>query len=124
MQTQSVRRTSVLDVLRRLLQQQHQMASVPIHSGCYGALMAIIQGGGGPAAAATGTDPLEIHKALQRIKERRLVPFIPWGPATFQIAVARRSQFLPQTSRVTGLLLANHTNFRSVCFLPLISPSL
>jgi hypothetical protein len=32
-------------------------------------------------------DPTSVHKALQRIRERKLVNFIPWGPASIQVCV-------------------------------------
>ena len=30
-------------------------------------------------------DPTQVHKALQRIRERKLANFIPWGPASIQV---------------------------------------
>ncbi|OBZ66463.1 Pyranose 2-oxidase [Grifola frondosa] len=59
-------------------------------------------------------DPNEIHRCLLRIRERQLVPFIPWGPATIQIALARRSPYIQTSHRVSGVMLANHTGITSV----------
>lgn len=28
---------------------------------------------------------LQVHKSLQRIRERKLAEFIPWGPASIQV---------------------------------------
>jgi len=28
---------------------------------------------------------LKVHKSLQRIRERKLAEFIPWGPASIQV---------------------------------------
>ena len=33
-------------------------------------------------------DPTQVHKSLQRIRERKLAQFIPWGPASIQIRQA------------------------------------
>lgn len=55
-------------------------------------------------------DPTQIHKALQRIRERQLVPFIPWGPASPQVALARKSPHRQSKHKVTGFILANHTS--------------
>jgi len=61
-------------------------------------------------------DPTQVHKSRQRIRERKMVSFIPWGPATLQVACSRRSPYLPSTHRVSGLMLANHTNISSVSY--------
>uniref|UniRef100_A0A7S2ZWK1 Tubulin gamma chain n=3 Tax=Rhodosorus marinus TaxID=101924 RepID=A0A7S2ZWK1_9RHOD len=96
-----VRKTSVLDVMRRLLQPQNLMVSVPVKKGCYMSILNVIQG---------EVDPSQVHKSLQRIRERKLANFIGWGPASIQVALARRSPYLPQSNRVSGLMLANHTS--------------
>ena len=57
------------------------------------------------------TDPsFQVHKSLLRIRERRLATFIPWGPASIQVALTKKSPYLPNTYRVSGLMLANHTS--------------
>lgn len=53
---------------------------------------------------------LQVHKSLLRIRERRLATFIPWGPASIQVALTKKSPYLPNTHRVSGLMLANHTS--------------
>jgi len=53
---------------------------------------------------------------MLRLKERKLVSFTSWGPADFNVAVAP----LPagtNSSRVNGLLLANHSGISSVLIL-------
>lgn len=55
-------------------------------------------------------DPTQVHKALQRIRERKLVDFIPWGPASIQVALSRRSPYIESSNKVSGLMLANHTS--------------
>ena len=46
------------------------------HNHCYISLLNIIQG---------EVDPTQVHKSLQRIRERKLAQFIPWGPASIQV---------------------------------------
>ena len=51
----------------------------------------------------------QVQQCLIRIRERGLAPFIPWGPAALQIALARRSPYVQTSHRVSGVMLANHT---------------
>ena len=95
-----VRKTSVLDVMRRLTQPKNMMVSANTRKGCYLSLLNVIQG---------DVDATQVHKALQRIRERRLVTFIPWGPASFNVALARKSPYIHHKHKVSGLLMANHT---------------
>jgi tubulin gamma len=103
---QGIRKTTVLDVMRRLTQPKNIMVSANTRSGsgCYISILNIIQG--------DNIDPTQIHKALQRIREKRHmeIPFIPWGPASIQVALARKSPYLPNRHKVTGFMLANHTS--------------
>lgn len=48
------------------------------HNHCYISILNIIQG---------EVDPTQVHKSLQRIRERKLAQFIPWGPASIQVCV-------------------------------------
>jgi tubulin gamma len=103
----SIRKTTVLDVMRRLTQPKNIMVSANTRSGsgCYISILNIIQG--------NNIDPTQIHKALQRIREKRHVdqiPFIPWGPASIQVALARKSPYIPTRHKVSGFMLANHTS--------------
>ena len=61
-------------------------------------------------------DPTDIHKSLLRIRERNLANFMPSVPASLQISLARRSPYLPvgSSSRISGLMLANHTSITSL----------
>ena len=102
----SIRKTTVLDVMRRLLQPKNRMVSVnPSKKSCYISLLNIIQG---------DVDPTDVHKSLLRIRERRLAQFIPWGPASIQVALSRKSPYVQTNHRVSGLMLANHTSISSV----------
>jgi tubulin gamma len=56
----------------------------------------------------------QVHKSLLRIRERHLVNFIPWGPASIQVALTRKSPYIQTAHRVSGLMLANHTSIASV----------
>jgi tubulin gamma len=61
------------------------------------------------------TDALhQIHKSLLRIRERQLARFIPWGAASIQVALAKRSPYVQTSHRVSGLMLANHTGIAAV----------
>jgi len=99
--TSQVRKTSVLDVMRRLLQTKNIMVSCPTRKGCYISILNIIQG---------EVDPTQVHKSLQRIRERKLANFIPWGPASIQVALSRQSPYVKNPHRVSGLMVANHTS--------------
>jgi len=103
----SVRKTSVMDVMRRLLQTKNIMVSCSTRKdrGCYISILDIIQG---------EVDPTQVHKSLQRIRERQLCSFIPWGPASIQVALSRRSPYVKSPHRVSGLMLANHTSIRDL----------
>ncbi|VVD02495.1 unnamed protein product [Leptidea sinapis] len=92
--------TTVLDVMQRLLQPKNMMVSLSPDRGnqhCYISILNIIQ-------------------SLQRIRERKLASFIPWGPASIQVALSRRSPYVTASHKVSGLLLANHTNISSPMF--------
>ncbi|KAK7529663.1 gamma tubulin MipA [Phyllosticta citribraziliensis] len=100
-QAKAVRKTTVLEVMRRLLQPKNRMVSInPSKSSCYISILNIIQG---------EADPSDVHKSLLRIRERRLATFIPWGPASIQVALTRKSPYVQSSHRVSGLMLANHT---------------
>jgi len=104
----AVRKTTVLDVMRRLLQPKNMMVSTTLDKKidhCYISILNIIQG---------EVDPTQVHKSLQRIRERKLTRFIPWGPASIQVALSRKSPYVPSTHRVSGLMLANHTSIASL----------
>jgi len=106
----NVRKTTVLDVMRRLLQPKNMMVSTGpernrIDKDCYISILNIIQG---------EVDPTQVHKSLQRIRERKLANFIPWGPASIQVALSRKSPYVSTSHRVSGLMLANHTSISSL----------
>ena len=46
-------------------------------------------------------DPTDVHKSLLRIRERRMA---------IQAALTKKSPYLQNTYRVSGLMLANHTS--------------
>jgi hypothetical protein len=52
-----------------------------------------------------------------RIRERKLADFIPWGPASIQVALSKKSPYITTQHRVSGLMLANHTGISSVRYL-------
>ncbi|KAI9804531.1 MAG: hypothetical protein M1825_001430 [Sarcosagium campestre] len=105
-QAKTVRKTTVLDVMRRLLQPKNRMVSTnPSKQSCYISILNIIQG---------EADPSDVHKSLLRIRERSLATFIPWGPASIQVALTKKSPYMPMSHRVSGLMLANHTSIATL----------
>lgn len=107
-QTVNIRKTTVLDVMRRLLQPKNMMVSTGLDKSnhhCYISILNIIQG---------EVDPTQVHKSLQRIRERKLAQFIPWGPTSIQVALSKSSPYVQSNHRVSGLMLANHTSISSV----------
>ncbi|XP_017462105.1 PREDICTED: tubulin gamma-1 chain-like [Rhagoletis zephyria] len=104
----NVRKTTVLDVMRRLLQPKNMMVSSgpdKTNHHCYISILNIIQG---------EVDPTQVHKSLQRIRERKLAQFIPWGPASIQVALSRSSPYVQSNHKVSGLMMANHTGITSL----------
>ena len=104
-QVQNVRKTTVLDVMRRLLQPKNIMVSASTRKGSYISILNLIQG---------DVDATQIHKSLQRIREKKLANFISWGPASIQVALTKKSPYVESAHKVSGLMLANHTSIHSV----------
>ncbi|KAG0564648.1 hypothetical protein KC19_8G128100 [Ceratodon purpureus] len=97
-QANAIRKTTVLDVMRRLLQAKNIMVSSYARTkeasqAKYISILNIIQG---------EVDPTQVHKSLQRIRERKLANFIEWGPASIQVALSRKSLYVQTAHRVNG----------------------
>ncbi|OMJ10604.1 Tubulin gamma chain [Smittium culicis] len=102
----AIRKTTVLDVMRRLLQSKNKMVSTATtKKNCYISILNIIQG---------EADPTEVHKSLLRIRERCAEQMIPWGPASIQVALSKKSPYVQTSHRVSGLMIANHTSIASL----------
>jgi len=101
----TVKKTSVLDVMRRLLQPKNILVSTPMKKGCYISILNIIQG---------EVDPTQVHKSLNRIQQRKMANFIPWGPASIQVALSKKSPYIQTSHRVSGLMMANHTSIHTL----------
>lgn len=96
------RKTTVFDVLRRLLQPKNSLVTAdPSNRSCYVSALAVLQG---------ECDADEVSKSMVRIREKRLMNFVPWGPASFHVTAAQRSPLISAEHRVSGLLLGNHTS--------------
>nr|XP_029122755.1 tubulin gamma-3 chain isoform X1 [Elaeis guineensis] len=98
-QVNMIRKTTVLDVMRRLLQTKNIMVSSYARTkeasqAKYISILNIIQG---------DVDPTQVHESLQRIRERKLVNFIEWGPASIQVALSRKSPYVQTTHRDNDL---------------------
>ncbi len=91
--------------MRRLLQTKNILVSSSVKKGKYISILNIIQG---------DVDPTQVHKSLQRIRERKLANFIPWGPASIQVALSKKSPYVDSPHKVSGMMLANHTSIRSL----------
>lgn len=100
----NVQMTSVHDVMRRLLNPQNIMVSSNFKRGCYISVLNIIQG---------DADPGQVHRSLERLREAP-PRFIPWGPASIQVVLSRKSPYVETRHRVSGLCLANHTSIASL----------
>jgi hypothetical protein len=59
-----------------------------------------------------------VHKALQRIRERKLVNFIPWGPASIQVALSRKSPYLESANKVRHSFFSMAQQRSRFVFLP------
>uniref|UniRef100_A0A061QN85 Tubulin gamma chain n=1 Tax=Tetraselmis sp. GSL018 TaxID=582737 RepID=A0A061QN85_9CHLO len=89
---QMIRKTSVLDVMRRLLQPKNIMVSANARNketsrAKYISILNIIQG---------EVDPTQVHKSLTSI----------------QVALSKKSPYIQTAHKVTGLMIANHTSIR------------
>ncbi|SBT75231.1 tubulin gamma chain, putative [Plasmodium ovale] len=101
----NVQKTTVLDVMKRLLHTKNIMVSVPVRRGMYISILNIIRG---------EIDPTQVHKGLQRIRDRKLVNFIKWNPASIQVTLAKQSPHIVSTHKVCGLMMANHTSISTL----------
>lgn len=103
----SATKTSALDMMRKLLQSKNVMCSTysgaRAQEGKFVSILNIIRG---------NIEPVQIHKSLQRIRERKLANFVDWAPANYQVAVVKFSPYIPKSTSLHGLLLANHTSVR------------
>ncbi|MDP2439727.1 MAG: hypothetical protein Q8P67_28590, partial [archaeon] len=102
----TARRTSVHDVMRRLLDPNNLMVSALTKRGAYIAALNIIQG--------HDLDAAQVQKGLQRLRERDMLRFVPWAPSSVQVALARSSPYVRAQHRVSGLMMANHTSIAQV----------
>ncbi|SOV75479.1 tubulin gamma chain [Plasmodium sp. DRC-Itaito] len=101
----NVQKTTVLDVMKRLLHTKNIMVSAPVRRGMYISILNIIRG---------ETDPTQVHKGLQRIRDRKLVNFIKWNPASIQVTLAKQSPHVVSPHKVCGLMMANHTSISAL----------
>ncbi|KAH0793199.1 tubulin gamma chain [Histomonas meleagridis] len=102
---QVVRKTSVIDVMSRLLDSKNIMMSASVDKGMYISILNIIQG---------EVDPSEIHSALRQIRENKALRFIPWGPASFTIGIVKKKsirRITEQSNRFNACESYKHTEF-------------
>ena len=94
--------------MRRLLNPKNIMVTGGCKKGLYISILNIIQG---------EVDPTQVHKALQRIREKKIANFIPWGPGSIQIALTKKSPYIETPHKVNGMMLANHTSIHLVSYI-------
>jgi len=83
----ATRKTTVLDVMRQLLQTKNIMVSSNMREkefeeSKYISILNVIQG---------NVDAFQVHKGLQRIREKKLINFIDWVPANIQVFIFSHS---------------------------------
>lgn len=105
--------------MRRLLQPKNRHVSVnPSKKSCFISILNIIQGEADPTDVffiyIFFSNYNKVHKSLLRIRERKLATFIPWGPASIQVALSKKSPYIQTSHKVSGLMLANHTSIASL----------
>ncbi|KAB5527175.1 hypothetical protein DKX38_021022 [Salix brachista] len=100
-QANVIRKTTVLDTKNIMVSSYARTKEAS--QAKYISILNIIQG---------EVDPTQVHESLQRIRERKLVNFIEWGPASIQVALSRKSPYVQTAHRVSGLMLASHTSIR------------
>jgi tubulin gamma len=101
-----IRKTSVFDVTRRLVQPRNLMANCSLRRGSYLSLLSILQG--------EIEDPSQLYRSMQRVFAREQFRFAPLTSANIQVTCARKSPYLKSLHRVSGLLLANHTSIATL----------
>jgi tubulin gamma len=120
-----VRKTSVLDIMRGVLQAKNIMISTPkssILQGNFISIMNIINGQVEPIQVKdmarffieTVKFCKKIQKSLQRIRERNIIKFAHIGPCNIQVIQCSYKGELTSAgkSRLSGLMLANNTSIR------------
>jgi tubulin gamma len=101
--------------MRRLLQTKNIMVSCPTKKGVYISIMNIIQvkmydlphsKRVGNLCAQGDVEASEVHKSLQKIRERNLVNFIRWGPAGIQVRKNNTALFLILVQDIVCILMS------------------
>lgn len=93
-----VRKTSCLDVQRRLLLPKTRLATYEeSEANCFLSAVNVMM----------GAAPEDVEKSLQRFKQRGALKFAPWAAASVQVALGKSMD----PGRVSGLLLGNNTGF-------------
>lgn len=103
-----VRKASVLDIMRGVLQTKNIMVSTPkssIQEGNFISILNIING---------EVEPIQIRKSLKRIRERNMIKFAHIGPSNIQVIQSSYNGELTSAgkNRLSGLMLANNTSIR------------
>ena len=101
----TIAKTSAYEVLRRLLLPSQMLVSTPPRTGAYLSMLSVLQGD-----VSAG----DLFDSVERLHPK-LPAFAPWCMRDLQVAVARKSPHVEQRSRVSGLMIANHTANATLC---------
>uniref|UniRef100_A0AC35UAW6 Tubulin gamma chain n=1 Tax=Rhabditophanes sp. KR3021 TaxID=114890 RepID=A0AC35UAW6_9BILA len=101
---QFVVRTSVQDVMRRLVQPGSMMVNTRIDKKTDHCML------GGLVIFQGEADPKDVSDAFDRIQQKRSIKAPPYFPIPLEVAIAGRSPYVTTTHKVSGLLMGNNTN--------------
>ncbi|KAL3314076.1 Tubulin gamma-1 chain [Cichlidogyrus casuarinus] len=103
----SIRKTSVYDVFRRLLQPKNMMVSTPHQPSvdhCYLSALSILQG---------QVDPRSISEAIFRVRDQKLIKFMPWSPCGLHVAIAKRSPFVDYPHKLFLRIMSQYDKLKA-----------
>lgn len=101
---QFVVRTSVQDVMRRLVQPGSMMVHTKLDKETLHCML------GGLVIFQGEADPRDVSDAFDRIQQKNSIRAPPYMPIPLEVAIAGRSQYVTTSHRVSGLMMANNTN--------------
>lgn len=103
---QMIRKTSVNDVLRRLIMNKNKLAGIDTRA-IISAITFFID----------TTDVSEVQRSMIRVQDKQNIEFVPWMPPSFHAVLCQEETAI--TSQVSGLSLVNSTGIatllRKIC---------
>lgn len=109
------RKTTVSDVIRRLVQEKNALTSLnPSKRDVYFSMLSVLRG--------SGIDSSEVNKSIMRLREKNGgIQFASWTPSAPQVCMVKQTgdQHNAGGSSFCGLMLANHSSvsksFGAIC---------